>query len=98
MPFSKGVYFFMSQTSVAAWPPAIQRRIIASAVGLSFVGSSARSCGPSRAAVPAAAPVRRKSRRVNEVNMLSKLLSSRNLVGRSRLQPDSLRSGTDRAS
>src|SRR5438128_4469657 len=64
MPRSKGVYFFGSQVSVDACPPAIHKSTIQSAVGSSFLGSSAaRRPGPSTAAVPTAQPARRKSRR-----------------------------------
>jgi hypothetical protein len=36
IPFSNGVYFFGSNVSVCAMPPAIQRRITVSAVDLIF--------------------------------------------------------------
>src|SRR6266436_4839042 len=65
MPRSKAVYFFGSQVSVDACPPAIHRSTRQSAVGSSFLdSSSARRPGPSKAAAPAAPPTRRKSRRV----------------------------------
>src|SRR5436309_5621594 len=66
MPRSKAVYFFRSQVSVDACPPAIHRSTRQSAVGSSFLGwSSARRPGPNKAAAPAAPPARRKSRRVS---------------------------------
>src|SRR5438093_171985 len=60
---SNGVYFFMSQVSVAAWPPAIHSSTSVSAVASSFLVSSAPRREPSRVAAPAAQPVQRKARR-----------------------------------
>src|SRR5947208_1466494 len=67
MPFSNGVYFFGSHVSVWACPPAIQSRIMASAVALGAGLSSARRGfqeGPPMAVIEAAqARPLRKSRR-----------------------------------
>src|SRR5205823_13919186 len=66
MPRSNAVYFFGSQVSVDACPPAIHKSTRQSAVGASFLdSSSARRPGPSKAAAPATPPTRRKSRRVS---------------------------------
>src|SRR5262249_58724845 len=84
MPRSKGVYFFRSHVSVAAWPPAIHRTTRQSAVASSFFGS-ARRCGASRAAAPAAPAARRKSRRFRGRGGIFKTL--RGVVGEQRGVP-----------
>src|SRR5438128_3608444 len=67
MPGSNGVYSLGSHVSVCACPPAIQSRIMASALGsiLGAVSSARATAGmPSAAAAPTAQPAPRNRRRL----------------------------------
>src|SRR5438874_4662641 len=76
-PRSNGTYRFGSKVSVCAIPPAIQRTITVSAVGLGFSSLPAQTCrgkpAPNAESVAALA-VLRKSRRLHSTRVLIRLI------------------------